>query len=343
MSKNHEILMAPLWLSILGVVFCVWIALGNEVNFCVTTGCTLYYDVTFFGISLWWIGCSAFIILAALAIAGNSLAGYWISGCFLLGDLGFLGLMSITAPCVSCLTVALFFAVCFILFKRAWLHQLYAGGLRHNYRNPFFKSSIILWVWTLLFVINVGAVMRAQFDIWPILDESEDPQIKMFFSPSCHWCREGINVLSGNVNVAFYPVADNNADIYRIEKMINLLNDGMSLADALNQSLDVNEPGFIESLYPHILLLRLRLIINKAHIFAAGSESVPFFETKGLPGDIMAKVREKTENQRKPLDSPDMNSGNYNSNNSAGKDHALPSELDISPQCVGDEPCPPAE
>lgn len=326
MTKSHAILAGPLLAAIIGLIFCVWSALGNDVNFCVTTGCTLYQDFSLGGISLWWFGAGAFTVLAACAILGQRAAGRWLSACFVLGDVFLLLLMALTAPCVSCLVAAFLFAVSYLLFKRQDADPGRSGQPRPR------RHSILLWVWAVLFIVNIGAVARSQFDVWPILDESGEARLRMYFSPSCRYCIEGINVLSGNVNVAFYPVADNEMDIFRLAKMMELLDEGEGLAEALGQSAEITEPGMFAALRPDMLLLRFRLLRNKAHIFASGSQSVPFFETLGLPGDVIAKSREMSEAKRKISAPEAVDTG--------PKDHVLPLELDGPTQCGGNVPCP---
>lgn len=328
MTKSSSIIFGSFFVAVIAVIFCVWIALGNDVNFCVTTGCTLYQDFSFFGISLWWFGAFAFVVLGICALAGKSGTGRFFAAFFLFCDIFFLALMAVTAPCISCLLAAAFFALSYLSFKPDKI-------LQKNVQNAFGRRySYLLWIWLLFFVVNIGAVARSQFDVWPILDESEDARIKMFFSPSCTYCIDGINILSGNINAAFYPVAENEQDIFKLYKMQNLLKDGMSIAEALKQSADAEILTGFSVFSPKILLLRFRLLRNKAHIFAAGSQMVPFFETHGLPGDIMAKIREKKEGKKieksvKPV--MDM----------LPKDPNLPLELDISAQCQGNKPCPP--
>lgn len=333
MKRNHAVLAGPLILALAGLFFCVWSAFGNDVNFCVTTGCTLYQDFSIGGISLWWFGTGAFAILAACAILGQIRPGRWLAGLFVFGDIFLLALLAFTAPCISCMVVAALFALCYWWFRRSENLPLRPG-------QPVVKRhSVLLWIWLALFVINIGLVARSQLDIWAILDESQDPRIRMFFSPSCTYCVEGINVLSGNVNVAFYPIAENDADVYRLAKMEQLLNEGMSLAEALGKSVDEAPHGFFSAFRPDILLLRFRLLRNKAHIFQAGSQAVPFFETRGLPADIAAKARERHTPRASAKEAPAASS---QPDEGSPKDHALPYELEPSGQCGPGVDCPPA-
>lgn len=322
MTKSHAILIGPLFIAIAAIIFCVWIALGNDVNFCVTTGCSLYQDTSFFGVSMWWFGTAAFTVLAACALLGQKRIGQWFGALFIFADIFLLGLMELTAPCVSCLVVAALFALCYWLFREPREARPSPGA--------FSGRSPLLLIWLVLFIANLGTVARSQFDVWPILDESGDAKMRMFFSPSCPYCVDGIKVLSGNIDVAFYPVAENENDVYRLAKMLSLVEDGMGLAEALAQSAEFADAKNTGYLNPEMLVLRFRLLRNKAHLFAAGSKAVPFFETRGLPGDITARLK---ASQAPPVPA--------RPGDGTPKDHELPKELEISGQCGGLEPCPP--
>lgn len=321
MKQGRAFLAAPFFLDLLAVAFCLWIAFGNDVNFCVTTGCTLYQDFSFFGISLWWYGAAAFGLLVLCALPGFGALGHFFAACFLLADTGFLILMALTAPCVSCLAAAAFFALSFILFRRG-------AGIRGAASRPL-RSSILIWVWLAFFVINLGAVGRSQFEIWPILDESGDARTRMFFSPSCSHCIDGINALSGNVETAFYPVADTDDDIYRIARIQELLNEGLSLKEAVARAREVQQPDFWGQFAPETLLLRWRLLGNKAHILASNSGGVPFFEERGLPSCLREKKEDAGKEERRnaaPSAAP------------ANTDPTLP--IDDGGQCAPGVPCP---
>lgn len=324
MTKSYAILVGPLALACLAIAFCIWSAMGNDLNICVTTGCMLYQDFTFAGISLWWFGALAFACLGACALLGQTVLGCWLAAAFLLGDICLLMLMALTAPCISCLGVALLFALAYLLFRRqARLRQ-------RQPRSAAARHSFLLWLWLVLFIINVGQVARSQIGIWPILDESGEASTRMFFSPSCRYCLEGVKALSGNINVAFYPLAETEADIARVDKMMAILDQGMSLEEALAQSQEAKFESFWQTLAPDVLLLRFRMLRNKAHLFAQGSRGVPFFERKGLPSGL-APRHEKRSVQPAPVFPPASGSGDY----------AMPPELlQDSTQCGGQTPCP---
>lgn len=349
MYRSHAILAGPLFFALLGTAFCVWSALGNDVNFCVTTGCTLYQDFTVAGISLWWFGTAAFGALAGLSLLGAADWGRILAALALFGDICLLLLMAFTAPCVSCLVAALLFAVVYFLLRRAPAPQSRMHGKER-------RTSVLLWVWLALFVVNLGAVARSQADVWPILGEGENAATRMFFSPSCRYCIEGINALSGKVDVAFYPLAETDADVWKVARMRALLDEGLNLAQALAQSQNAIAPSGIGSWRPDMLLLRFRLLRNKAHIFAAGSQGVPFFEQRGLPGDIRERV-ERAHQSRNPAGAAAGNAGRETAPAAAPRDDTprderLPldtggafsgtvSDSGAGFQCGGGRPCPP--
>lgn len=340
MNRSHAILAGPLFFALLGTAFCVWSALGNDVNFCVTTGCTLYQDVTVAGFSLWWFGTAAFGILAALSLLGLAGLARRIAALAVFADIFLLLLLALTAPCISCLVAALLFALTYLLLRREPAAQ---GRILGQKR----RHSLLLWVWLALFVVNAGAVLRSQTDVWPILDESENAVTRMFFSPSCRYCIEGVNALSGKVDVAFYPLAETEADVWKVAHMRQLLDKGLNLAQALAQSQNITASPGLSAWRPDMLLLRFRLLRNKAHIFAAGSQGVPFFEQRGLPADLRERA-ERPQSGRSLADTQGARSVRGRTQTSgtaplddAPRDEHLPLDSGSSLQCGGKVPCPP--
>lgn len=329
MLRPRPFLAQPLLTSLLGLAFCVWSAFGNDFNFCVTAGCTLYQDTTVAGISMWWIGAVVFGLLGTLALAGIGGFGLFCSAVALLGDILLLTLLALTAPCLMCLIVAIFFALTYRGFRRA---AQVPGGLGRPSVNC--GTSVLLAVWTVLFIVNVGAVLRSESGVWPMLGDENDAAVHLYFSPSCPSCREAVEALSGNVEVAFYPLGEGEVDVYKARAMEVALDKGQSMAEALAGAQGVTVP---ESLWgritPDLWGLRLRMLRNKAHVFGSGSSKVPFVEYRGLPSALAkAKKQEMTAPRTLPLApvSP-----------SAPLDDRLPKELDslTSGNCPGSKPC----
>ncbi|MDR2056254.1 MAG: hypothetical protein LBQ10_10370 [Desulfovibrio sp.] len=296
MNHPREVLAGSLCITLLATAFCVWSVFGNDINICISAGCSLYQDFTVNGISLWWIGAAVFSVLALMALVGAASLGRLIAGAALCGDICLLLLMALTAPCVSCLVVALFFAASYTSFRFAAENRI--ARISNAGNKP--RSSVLLWIWLMLFTINIGSVARSQTDVWPIIETDSEVTTRLFFSPSCSSCREAVGILSGHVDVAFYPLGENEADLHKIVKMRKLLDTGASVADALAQAQEVQIPAGLSAYTPELLLLRFKMLRNKAHVYAAGSQVVPFFEYQGIP----AMLKPKKSSALAPLPSP---------------------------------------
>lgn len=281
MKNSHGVLSGTLCLALVAVVYCVWTAFGNDVNVCVTEGCSLYQDANLGGVSLWWIGAVAFAVLALLALVGAARVGRVIAGLALTGDILLLLLMAATAPCISCLGAALFFAGVYACFRRADLDPQGKGV-------PARRSLLVL-CWLVLFLINAGASARLAASVWSISDPSGAPTVRVFYSPSCAACAQAIEALSGNVGVAFYPVAETPEDVYMVAAMREAVESGRNMKEALELAKKAENPGGFAALSPDMLWLRLRLLRNKAHVYLSGSQTVPFIEYHGLPAMLAAR------------------------------------------------------
>lgn len=308
-SPIATLMPVPLLLALLGAAFCAWSASGNALNLCFTAGCSLYQDVTIAGISLWWVGVAAFCFLGFLAIIGRPWLGIIVSGLFLFIDVLLLLLMMLTAPCVGCLGAALLFALCYMAFRQT--------ALRRDVRMG---RSWLAYAWVILFIVNVGAVVRAETGTWSILGP-HDATVRVYFSPSCKACRETVHALSGRVHVAFYPVAENEADVLTIHAMKLAIDKGASIYDALSVK-STSLQGIMAHCAPDVLILRLRLLYNKAHVLSAGSQRLPFVEYQGMPSGLAPKPAART-NPSAPA-----------------QDAALPVDGNIAGSCGGVTPCP---
>lgn len=327
--KHNGVLTGTCGLALLAVAYCVWTALGNDINVCITEGCSLYQDVAVAGLSLWWIGAAAFVVLALLALAGAARLGRLLAGLALCGDVLLLLLMAATAPCVSCLGVALFFAGVYAAFRHAMAAQ--------QHKNAPTRRSPLILVWAILFVINAGAVARSAASLWPISDMTMgQPSVRMFFSPSCKVCRQGVQALSGHIEVAFYPVADTVDDLYRVAAMRTALDAGKSMIEAFEAARQVSPDGY-SALSPDMLWLRLRLLRNKAHVYLSGSRVVPFIEYRGLPAMLTPKPRPARRESPPVPPEPVVGGQTPRPGYSAPDENFF--DAAIAGQCGGSKPC----
>ena len=159
------------------------------------------------------------------------------------------------------------------------------------------RRSILVLCWLVLFLINAGASARLAASVWSISDPSGAPSVRVFYSPSCAACAQAIDALSGNVSVAFYPVAETPDDVYMVAAMREAVDSGHNMKEALEMAKKAENPGGFAAISPDMLWLRLRLLRNKAHVYLSGSQSVPFIEYHGLPSMLAAKPDNKARRQ----------------------------------------------
>lgn len=315
----------PLLLSALGAAFCVWSASGNALNLCVTTGCSLFQDFTIGGISMWWFGAVGFALLVLLSLSGRPMLGVAGAGLCVVLDVLLLALMLATAPCVGCLFAALLFALVYLAFRHS-----------NNKRDQHLRRSWLLLLWAALFVANVGAVVKAEADTWP-MHGPNDPAVRLFFSPSCSSCREAVNALSGRVNVAFYPLVENDQDLPAIAVMIAAVDKGDSMAEALAATKNLPAVSTLGLYAPEYWLLRFRLLCNKAHVLASGSESIPYMEFHGLPNFLSPSRSAAPSRPETPMGTTVEIGPGGNS-----QDDTLPIDTGVAGSCGGVDtpPCP---
>ncbi|MDD6181104.1 MAG: hypothetical protein PUB01_03395 [Desulfovibrionaceae bacterium] len=337
-TSPRRLLWQPLAAALAGALFCFWMTLDSE-SLCVTTGCALFQDASVGGVSLWHYGMAAFMLLSVLAVSGFGAAGRLASGCCLLGDVLLLALMAATAPCASCLIVALFFALTYGAFRRE------ARPRESRGKTP--SASWLLWAWALLWAINILAAGRNALGPWVMQGDPEQAGIHLYFSPSCPSCIKALKVLSGNIGAAFYPVAETDGDVAAVLRMEQLRRAGSTLYEAQQQAMqEAPELSLWRQWAPEVALLRFRMLRNKAHVLAAGGRAVPYIEYRGLPAHIAQKAdaeemarlrREAAEALRDAGATPRFTPRGRE----AREDVRIPVDLEgISGSCGGSAPCP---
>ncbi len=282
------IMIWPLFISVLGLALCAWSALGNIMDFCITSGCELNQDMTLGGISLWWYGAVAFCILTIVSLSGRPWLGVAAAGFCVILDIVLLLLMLVTSPCISCLVVGLLFLLTYIAF-------------RHTGRRLEAPSrSILVTIWMIIFIANSGVILRDSLGTWSIYG-AKNPLISVYFSPSCPSCQVAVNVLVSNKDAAFYPILEKEEDFVAIAHIVNSVNKGESLAKALEQAKNIQNHnlGFFEALHLHFYLLR-----NKAKVLLSGSDVVPFIEYKGLPASLNVAPASSNSAEQKKINKP---------------------------------------
>ena len=239
MKRSTNILVLPLFLSVLAFVFCLWIGLGNRFEICVTAGCTLFEDAKLAGISMWWYGAAAFTALGICSACRYPGAGFVLAWVFLFADALLLTLMIFTAPCINCLVVAGFFFLIFLCLRKADRDSGYM-----SFQKP--AKSLLVTLWSVLFIINIGAVLKSEVSTWSLGGNEKTASVHLFYSPSCSACRQAVEALAGKVDVAYYPVAEYPQDFARIAYMVSAVKKGETVNAAFQQAQSAKPLPFIE-------------------------------------------------------------------------------------------------
>ncbi len=308
-----------------GFFFCLWVHVGQVEEACFTAGCSLYQQTSVAGVSLWVIGMAAFVVLGLLSLLGRAQIACWLALAGVLCDCFLLALLVLTAPCFFCLVFALILMCVFLTLRKCVQTRTWNSGGQ--------GYPVLVYIWAVLFVCNVGIVVKSTIPLWDISDNVEDASVHMFFSPSCAVCKQGVESLSGNIDVAFFPIAENSWDVKRIALMKTYLGEGMSMRDAFNAANAATPPAGLELYTPSMLALQLKLLLNKAHVFMEGGGRVPFLEYRGLPRHLQEKPRaavRKAEAATNPNTPPDT---------SQWSDPTLPLDTEVSGFCTGSTPC----
>lgn len=290
-SQIRRFLPGPFFLSLFGVLFSLWNIWGEPEALCVTGGCDLFGGFAVAGVSLWWGGVAGCAVLLLVSIPGAAVAGVILAGIGLVLDMFLLTVMLVTAPCFPCLIIGLVLALTYRAFRLAVREE-------RRQRRPL-PTSALLVAWSVLFVVNVGGVVREEVTPWALtVTGGEGPggiapseaAVQIYFSPSCPACVKLVEALDGSSaapsgGVAWYPVEEGELDAPILADMEKRMRGGAGLSSAMNAARAASAPRQ-DRIFPGGPLLRLRLWINRAHVLAAGSSRLPFVEFRGAPAAL---------------------------------------------------------
>lgn len=283
--QRQSIAILPLSSSLAGILFCLWVALSSSEADCLATGCALYKDIAIAGISLWYVGAVAFAFLFLCALLRKNSLAYFCVSCMLIADIALLALMAFTAPCTNCLIVAALFACTFLFFRQS-VKKIDTAS-HSNDAGPF-HISWIFCIWGLFFFSNGLALVNEQMEAW-IIHGRPDAPMRIYFSPSCPSCRQAISTFAPlDAQVAFLPVAEDEADVYAIATIKNQLAKGESFFIAFRHATQINtaQPDLSFADY---IELQWHLLRNKVRFYASDSPVLPLIQMHGMPkGNIIS-------------------------------------------------------
>ena len=263
--------------AVLGACFCLYASSSQGKLLCLTSGCILNRDFSLFGISLWHLGCGAFLLYILVALVGGDRPARPFACLFLGADCLFLILMGLTLPCVPCLGAACFFALLFTTSTPAVFPR---------------KRSLLLGFWMVLFLFNGFFLARNALAPTPLFGTPNAP-VKLYFSPSCPACHEAVrrySTLAQQGKAALYPVAEQESDVPVIAAMEQLAREGISPFETLERA--ISRP-FVPRFGLSTILLHWRLRANHASVLALGDGRVPLIIQEGL--DLTVRSAEQNE------------------------------------------------
>ncbi|MDL2210842.1 hypothetical protein LJC26_08605 [Desulfovibrio sp. OttesenSCG-928-O18] len=271
---------------------------------CPGTGCHLFQDFFFYGISLWWVGVAYFAFMALACFRRAQMLALTVAGLALCADGVLLVIMLFTAACVTCLGAAALMGVLFFILRR----HVYSKSPQPA------GPSFVLLAWGGLFIAALALAGTEQVRPWHIAG-TEQMERRVYFSPSCPACRDAITVFADQA--MFIPVAERESDYPAIFAMQRALESGKNMPEALAAA--QNPPAY-PALSLENAMFRLRLLRNKAEVLRLGFDQLPLIMINGMPQAMRPAARP-----------------------SAQPSSALPPELTTVDSCGGQnpEPCDP--
>lgn len=265
---------STLFFALLGLIWCGYVAFPTTTPpLCSTSGCALFRDPRFAGISLWWAGGAYFFLLTILCLRGNRHLARPLAGLALFLDAILLIIMFLTAPCFECLVVAALMGLCYYTLRPSTNEDGWFTGQEVSH-------SLLLPVWFGLFLGNAVLAANEQLPLYS-LGNKRSTEVSVYFSPSCPACREALLSL-GNTAV-IYPVEEKEGDTESIIRFAALLDKNVPMQEALERCLRPDEPVPYMPFYGE-WLLRMQLLRNKAALLRQGFRALPLIQVNGMPG-----------------------------------------------------------
>lgn len=277
-SQTNSTPWVTFFFALLGLIWCGYVAFPTSNPMpCATSGCALFRDSKFAGISLWWVGGAYFFLLAVLCLKGNRHLARMLAMLALFVDAVLLIIMFLTAPCFDCLVVAAIMGLCYYSLKPA-SNGWFAGV------NT--APSLLLSVWFGLFLGNSVLAAHEQFPLHAI-GNTRSSEVRLYFSPSCKACREAINSLGNTATL--YPIMENERDFDAIIRLSAMLKTNVPVHEAILRSIDESEPVPPLSFYERTVLA-LQLLRNKASLLRQGFRALPLVQVNGWPGETPSSL-----------------------------------------------------
>lgn len=279
---RHNFLPITFVVSVIGLCFSVYNILSVLLfgQTC-TESCGLFAHFTIMGVSLWWVSAVFFAVVLILSLFGLAYLIRIITAAGLFVDVFLLFVMLNTSLCILCVCAGILVACSYYT-------------VRYENRRPLdpYPKTFLLSLWTIMFVLLLGSVINVnQRGI--SFTKVENPSTHIFFSPSCPACKKILMAEQDNKNIAWYPVEENENDIWRILFMQERINAGDTVYQALLKA-EENKPEERVELTDMLRLKYFKMqykVWKNTAIVKRRTQAIPYIEVFGVPKDYKNPVR----------------------------------------------------
>lgn len=279
---RHNFLPITFVVSVIGLCFSVYnilsvLLFGQKC----TESCGLFAHFTIMGVSLWWVSAVFFAVVLILSLFGLAYLIRIITAAALFVDVLLLFVMLNTSLCILCVCAGILVACSYYT-------------VRYENRRPLdpYPKTFLLSLWTIMFVLLLGSAINAnQRGI--SFAEVENPSTNIFFSPSCPACKKILMAEQHNKNIAWYPVEENENDIWRILFMQERINAGDTVYQALLKA-EENKPEERVELTDMLRLKYFKMqykVWKNTAIVKRRTQAIPYIEVFGVPNEYKNSVR----------------------------------------------------
>lgn len=271
---RHKFLPFSFAVSVIGLCFSVYQILSMLFfeQTC-TDGCSIFASFTIMGVSLWWFSAFFFMLVLILSLFGFAYIIRILTAIALTVDVFLLFVMLNTSLCLLCICAGILVACSYY-------------AVRYENRRPLepYPKTFLLSLWCILFVLLLGSSINANQQGISFA-KVENPTTNIFFSPSCPACKKILMVEAENKNIAWFPVEENENDIWRILFMQERINAGDTVYQALVKA-EENEPEkrveLMDILSLKYFVMQYKVWKNTA-IVKRRTSVVPYIEVFGVP------------------------------------------------------------
>lgn len=269
------------------------------------TNCNVFSHFTIMGFSLWWLSALVFATILILSLFGLAYLIRLLTAWALFLDMLLFVVMLNTTLCIMCTAVGVLFACSY-----------YAVRYENRRAIAPYPKTLLLSLWSLVFVALLGSGFNANIEGYA-LNINDKATTNVFFSPSCSACRQLLEAEHDNPYIRWYPVEENEDDIWRILFIQNEINNGSDLYDAFlkaERQKPENDVDIFENLDMDYFVMQFRIWKNNS-IVKRRTDTIPYIEIMGSPKNILSEEKIELKNGIAPQ--------NNTINNLIGKDTNL--------------------